>query len=51
MFWGTAPAAEGSFQASDQIRAAAAGLHHSHSNTRLEPHLSPMPQLATVPDP
>ena len=30
------PAAHGSSQARDQIRAVAAGLHHSHSNTRSE---------------
>ena len=28
-----------------QIRAAAAGLRHSQSHTRSEPHLRPMPQL------
>ena len=32
-------AACGSSQARGQIRAAAAGLHHSHSNTRSKPHL------------
>ena len=37
------PAAYGSFQARGQIRAAAAGLHHSHghSNTKSELHLQP----------
>ena len=34
-----APAACGSFQAKGRIRAAAAGLHHNHSNARSEPHL------------
>ena len=34
-----APTIYGSSQARGQIGAAAAGLHHSHSNTRSEPHL------------
>ena len=29
----------GSFQARDQIRVVAVGIHHSHSNTRSEPDL------------
>ena len=33
--------AYGGFQARSQIRAAPAGLHHSHSNARLEPSLRP----------
>ena len=33
------PAAYGSSQARGQIRGAAAGLHHSHSNTSSELHL------------
>ena len=48
--WG-APAAYGSSQARGQIRAAASGLHHSHSNARSEPHLKPTPQLVATPDP
>ena len=32
-------------QARGQIRAIAAGLHHSHSNAGSEPHLLPTPQL------
>ena len=32
-----------SSEARGQIRAVAAGLHHSHSNTRSEPHLQPTP--------
>ena len=36
-----APAAYGGFQARGLIRAIAAGLHHSHSHTRSEPHLRP----------
>ena len=34
-----------------RIGAAAAGLHHSHSNARSEPHLWPIPQLMAIPDP
>ena len=34
-----APAARGSFQARGPVGAIAASLHHSHSNTRSEPHL------------
>ena len=34
------------------FRAAATGLHHSHSNAGSEPHLKPTPQLATlIPNP
>ena len=36
-----APALYGSSQARGEIRAAAAGLHHSHSDTGSEPHLQP----------
>ena len=45
------PAAYGSFQARGQIRAAAAGLHHNHSNTRSKLYLQPTPQLTATPDP
>ena len=38
-----APVAYGSSQARGQIRAAAAGLHHRHSNAGSEPHLWPLP--------
>ena len=41
----------GSPQASGQIGAAAASLHHSHSNLRSEPHLQPTPQLTATLDP
>ena len=34
-----------------QIEAAAAGLHHSCSNTGSEPYLQPTPQLMATPDP
>ena len=34
-----------------QIRAVAAGLYHSHSNTRSEPRLQPTPQLMETSDP
>ena len=43
--------AYGSSQARGPIRTAAAGLHHSHSNTRSEPHLPPTPQLSGNADP
>ena len=33
------------------IRAAAAGLRYSYSNSRSEPHLQPAPQLVATPDP
>ena len=38
-------------QARGLIRAAAAGLHHSHSNTGSELCLWPTPQLTATPDP
>ena len=40
---------EGS-QARGGIGAAAAGLHHSHSNGSSQPHLRPTPHLAAMPD-
>ena len=43
--------AYGGSQVRDQTRAAAAGLLHSHSNARSEPHLWPTPQLVATPDP
>jgi len=33
-----------------RIVAAAAGLHHSHSNAGSELHLQPTPQLTATPD-
>ena len=39
LFLMAAPMTYGSSQARGQIEAAAAGLDHSHSNTRSEPHL------------
>ena len=44
-FLKAAPVAYGSSQAQGQIRATAAGLHHSHSNIGSEPHLQPTPTL------
>ena len=44
-------AAYGGSQARGIIGATAAGLHHSHSNARSEPHLQPTPQLMAMPDP
>ena len=46
----SAPAACGSSQAKGQIRATAAGLYHSHSNSGFEPHLQPTPQLKATLD-
>ena len=43
--------AYGSSQAWGQIRAAAADLHHSHSNVGSEPQLQPTLQLLAMPDP
>ena len=40
-----APMTYGSSQARILIRAVAAHLWHSHSNTRSQPHLRPIPQL------
>ena len=45
------PAAYGGSQARGWIRAAAAGLPHSHSNVGSKPHLWPTPQLKAMPDP
>ena len=46
-----APAAYGDSQATGVIGAVAAGLYHSHSNVRSEPHLCPTPQLMAMLDP
>ena len=46
-----APAAYGGSQARDPIRAAAAGLPHSHSNARSQLRFRPTPQLTATPDP
>ena len=43
--------AYGGSQARGQIRAVAAGLHHSHSNSGSKPHLQPTPQLMAALDP
>ena len=45
------PVAYGSSQARDQIRAVAAGRHHSYSNARSKPYLQPIPQLTAMLDP
>ena len=45
------PTPYGGSQARGRIRAAAAGLHHSHSHTRSEPCLWPAPQLTATPGP
>ena len=46
-----APAVHGSSQARGQIRAAATGLYHSHSNAAPKPHVQPMQQLMVTLDP
>ena len=46
-----APVVYTSSQARGQIGAAAASLHHSHSNARSKVHLQPMLQLVATPDP
>ena len=46
-----AAAAYGSYQARGRIETVAAGLCHSHSNARSEPHLWPTPQLTAMPGP
>ena len=45
------PSAYGSSQARGSIRAAAANLHHSHSNARSKLHIRPTPQLTATLDP
>ena len=50
-FFRAAGLAYGSSQTRGQIGAAAAGLHHSHSNARSELRLQPTPQLTANPDP
>ena len=45
------PVAYGGSQARGRIRAVAAGLHQSHSNSGSELHLQPTPQLKATPDP
>ena len=47
-FWAT-PATHGGSWARGRFGAIAAGLHHSHSNARSEPHLWPMSQLTVNP--
>ena len=44
-FFRAAPLTYGGFQAGGQIRAIAAGRHHSHSNLGSELHLQPTPTL------
>ena len=48
---GATPAAYGGSQAWGQIGAAAANLHHSHSNSGPKQYLQPTPQLTATPDP
>ena len=46
-----APEAYGDSQARGPVRAAAAGLCLSHSNTGSKPCVQPTPQLTAMPDP
>ena len=50
-FFRAAPAVYGSSETRGWIGAAAAGLCHSHSNTKSEPHLPSTPQLSATLDP
>ena len=43
--------AHGGSQARGRMGATAASLGHSHSNTKSEPHLQPIPQLTAMLDP
>ena len=45
------PAAYGGSKAGGPVGAVVAGLHHSYSNARCEPHLQPTPQITATPDP
>jgi len=45
------PVADGGSQARGQIEAAAASVHHSHSNAGSKPHLQPTPQFTATLDP
>ena len=51
MLFRDAPEAYGGSQAGGRIRAIAAGLGHSHSNTGSELRLQATPQLRAMPDP
>ena len=53
LFWRfrAAPTTYGSSQARGQFAAAAAGLHHSHSNEEPNPYLRLIPQLMAMLDP
>ena len=46
-----APEAYGGSQAGGLIKAAAAGLYHSHRNAGFELHLQPTPELTAMLDP
>jgi len=51
LFFRATPEAYGSSQASGQVRATAASLHHKHSNAGSEPGLQHTPQLTAMLDP
>ena len=46
-----APAAHGSSQARDRIRATAVSLYNRHSNSGSKPRVLPIPQFTAMPDP
>ena len=48
LFFRAVPMAYGGSQARGLIVATAAGLHHSHSNARSEPHLRPTPHAGPL---
>ena len=50
-FFRAVPSSTWKFPDKGRIGAIAAGLHHSRSNARYEPHLRPTPQLMATPDP
>ena len=50
-FFRATPMAYGDYQPGGQIRAATAGLHHSHSNVGSQLSMPPTPQLRATPDP
>ena len=50
-FFRAEPEAYGSFQARGPIEATAAGLHHSHSKAKSQPHPQLTPQFMAAMDP
>ena len=50
-FFKASPRAYGSSQIRGPMRATAAGIYHSNSNSRFKPHLQLTPQLMAMMDP